>query len=180
MSNPDRVSGLVVLDISPVTYTVNDPSWNAVQGIIQTLKEVDLSGGKTKRDVDMALRTSVEDPALRAFVLTNLEVVPTKEKSQQLRWKININAISNQLNRIASFDVQSVDIGEYEGFDLQYKGDTFLIKGGASSFVKGSHMPIISKHFPNYMLTTVKGSGHWVHAESPDATLALIKKYLDR
>jgi len=169
---------LVILDIAPVKYTENDPSWNAVQCIIQTLKEVDLNAGKTKRDVDMELRKSVEDPALRAFVLTNLEVVSTK--SQQLRWKINIIAIADQLKRIASFDVHNIDIGGDEESDLQYKGDTFLIKGGASSFVKGSHMPVISKHFPNYMLTTVKGSGHWVHAESPDATLALMKKYLDR
>lgn len=181
LSNPDRISGLVIIDIAPVTYTENDPAWNAVQGIIQTLKGVDLAPvGKTKRDVDMELRKSVEDPALRAFVLTNLEVVSLEDKSQQLRWKININAVADQLHKIASFDVQSIDIGGDEGLGVQYLGDTFLIKGGASSFVKGSHMPVISRHFPNYMLTTVKGSGHWVHAESPDATLALLKKYLDR
>jgi len=180
LASPDRVAGLVVMDIAPVKYTNMDASWSAVEGIIETLKQVNLTPGKTKRDVDLELRESVEDPALRAFVLTNLDVTSSGE-GPCLRWKININAVADQLHRIASFDVNSLDIGDYgHEVNLQYRGDTFLIKGGASSFVKGSHMDVISKHFPNYMVTTIKGCGHWVHAESPEATLALLKKYLDR
>jgi Predicted hydrolases or acyltransferases (alpha/beta hydrolase superfamily) len=182
LASPDRVAGLVVMDIAPVKYTDTDASWSAVQSIIETLKQVQLSPGKTKRDVDVELRTRVEDPALRAFVLTNLDVTSSGEEGPTLRWKINIHAVADQLHRIASFDVNSLDLGDPDGhgFNLQYQGDTFLIKGGASSFVKGSHMDVISKHFPNYMVTTIKGCGHWVHAESPEATLALLKKYLDR
>jgi len=41
-------------------------------------------------------------------------------------------------------------------------------------------MPVIAEYFPNYMLTTIRGAGHWVHAEAPDDTLALLKRYLDR
>jgi pimeloyl-ACP methyl ester carboxylesterase len=29
-------------------------------------------------------------------------------------------------------------------------------------------------------LTTIRGAGHWVHAEAPDDTIALLKRYLDR
>jgi hypothetical protein len=29
-------------------------------------------------------------------------------------------------------------------------------------------------------LTTIRGAGHWVHAEAPDDTLALLKRFLDR
>ena len=180
LSNPDRVAGLVVLDIAPVTYTSEDASWNAVEGIIQSLRDVELPPGKTKRDVDFELRTSVEDPALRAFVLTNLDNLPSKDKVITLRWKINVQAIAEELHKIAGFDVGSVDLQEDSASDLQYEGDTFLIKGGASSFVKNSHMPVIKKHFPNFLLTSIKGAGHWVHAESPDQTVALLKQYLDR
>jgi esterase len=180
LSNPDRVAGLVVLDIAPVKYTNKDPMWKAVVGIINSLKDVELPPGKTKRDVDVELRTSVEDPAIRAFVLTNLETIPSKDKVQTLRWKINVDAIADQLHRIAAFDVKSMELTEESELDLQYSGDTFLIKGGASSFVKNAHIPLIKKHFPNFMLTSVKGCGHWVHAESPDQTVALLKKYLDR
>jgi pimeloyl-ACP methyl ester carboxylesterase len=41
-------------------------------------------------------------------------------------------------------------------------------------------MDQIASFFPNHMLTTIRGAGHWVHAEAPDDTVALIKRYLDR
>ena len=176
LKNSDRVSGLVVLDIAPVTYTFDDPAWKTIKGIIDVLQSVELGKEMTKRDVDKALRTDIEDPALRAFVLTNLESTPG---DSGLRWKINIESISKELETIAGFDVESLKGNEGEEA-LQYSGDTFFINGGASRFVKGAYMPIIATYFPNYMLTTIRGSGHWVHAEAPDDTLALLKRYLDR
>ena len=179
LAHPDRVEGLVVMDIAPVTYTRQDASWSAVQDIIQALVDVKLDQ-KTKGDVEMELRANVSDPALRAFVMTNLET----KKGGSLAWKIHIDAISKQLEKIASFDVNYLDEKTFlERLNQEmrlYQGDTFVIKGGSSSFIKGSHMETISRLFPNYMLTTVKGAGHWVHAEAPEATLALLKTYLDR
>ena len=191
---PERISGLVVLDIAPVTYTDSNPAWNAVQVIIDSLKDVQIEPGMTKRNIDQALRSTVEDPALRAFVLTNLEEDKDKDI---LRWKVNIDSIASQLDVIAGFDY-----GDNEE-STKYHGDTFFINGGTSTFVKTAHMETISRHFPNYMvsyayqftlcfivktglltilskLTTIRGSGHWVHAEAPDDTFALLKKYLDR
>lgn len=64
--------------------------------------------------------------------------------------------------------------------ETQYNGDVFFIHGGASRFVRHTHMKTIASFFPNHMLTTIRGAGHWVHAEAPDDTVALLKKYLDR
>lgn len=64
--------------------------------------------------------------------------------------------------------------------EIRYHGDTFFILGGQSKFVRNSHIPTIAHHFPNYMMTSIKGSGHWVHSEAPDDTLLLLKRYLDR
>lgn len=143
---PNRISGLVVLDIAPVTYTTKDPAWSAVKGIIDSLKDVQIEEGMTKRNIDQALRSSVEDPALRAFVLTNLE---EDKKKKMLRWKINIESIASQLDVIAGFDYGD----DNDEDDTKYHGDTFFINGGTSSFVKTSHMETISRHFPNYMVS---------------------------
>jgi pimeloyl-ACP methyl ester carboxylesterase len=59
-------------------------------------------------------------------------------------------------------------------------GDAFFIHGGQSRFVRSSHIPTIASYFPNHLLTTVRGAGHWIHAEAPDDTTALLKKFLDR
>jgi pimeloyl-ACP methyl ester carboxylesterase len=199
----------------------------------------------TKRDVDAALRKrapTLEDPALRAFVLTNLEQVAPATRgggggldgggggggddgdasSPTLRWKIHWDGIVNEMDRIAGFDVhdRAMDDGAAgtspssspgggdaedgdddegiapppretnDGLDInngdannnavQYHGDVFFIHGGASRFVRHSHISTIASFFPNHMLTTIRGSGHWVHAEAPDDTIALLKRYLDR
>jgi len=91
LSQPHRIAGLVVLDTSPVAYdSTNNPAWKAVENIVSVVRDVKLEPGKTKRDIDVDLRRSVEDPALRAFVLTNLEVVDQTKGEKLLRWKINI------------------------------------------------------------------------------------------
>lgn len=199
LSHSHRIAGLVVLDTSPVAYnSSNNPAWKTIENIVSVVRGVKLEPGKTKRDIDVDLRQSVEDPALRAFVLTNLESADGasgKDGAMKiLRWKINIESIASELDQIANFvlsddggDVDSnlkENQGEQQGNQLPqqqfYDGDTFFINGGASNFVRAGHMPVIAKYFPNYMLTTIRGAGHWVHAEAPDDTLALVKRYLDR
>ena len=94
----------------------------------------------------------------------------------------------NQLDSIAGFDVhdQAMDEGivtaveESSPSKYTYDGDVFFIHGGASRFVRSSHLSTITSFFPNHMLTTIRGVGHWVHAEAPDDTIALLKRYLDR
>jgi len=178
--HPKRVSGLVVLDIAPVTYTQKDGSWKAVQTIIHAMNSVDLQTLSSRLEVDAALKKNgVDDPALRSFVLTNLKTRTLENNSAQtnstLHWKINLPSIVNQLDVIAGFELPSENSDK-----LQYHGDTFIISGGASRFIRSGHMEIISNFFPNHMLTTVRGVGHWIHAEAPDDTVALLKRYLDR
>ena len=208
---PERVAGLVVLDIAPVRYYSDQSSgggddgsgWKAVEKIVRSVASIDLSDEKftTKRDVDAVLRNGMlEDAALRAFVLTNLEQLRKDDINDDvppLRWKIHWDGIVNELDRIAGFDVHdevmddsvlTVNGNEGEerrmnntqGKNIQYEGDVFFIHGGASRFVRHSFLPTIASYFPNHMLTTIRGVGHWVHAEAPDDTIALLKQYLDR
>ncbi|KAL7435881.1 hypothetical protein ACHAXH_005236 [Discostella pseudostelligera] len=216
LMHPERVAGLVVLDIAPVRYysgqkegsdgegssgsgsgSGDGSGWKAVEEIVRSVAQIDLNKGQytTKRDVDAALRQggALEDPALRAFVLTNLEQVrSTDEDTAPLRWKINWDGIVKELDRIAGFDVHGQVLDGVVSFEddgaasqsnnnnLQYAGDVFFIHGGASRFVRHSHISTIASYFPNHMLTTIRGVGHWVHAEAPDDTIALLKRYLDR
>jgi len=203
LMHPERVAGLVVLDIAPVRYYSDtkekggggeDSGWKAVEEIVRSVAQIDLvqGGYTTKRDVDAVLRQGMlEDPALRAFVLTNLEQLRTTEENEvPLRWKIHWDGIVKQLDWIAGFDVhdQVMDdsvtdaetIVQQQQSKMQYEGDVFFIHGGASRFVRHSYISTIASFFPNHMLTTIRGVGHWVHAEAPDDTIALLKKYLDR
>lgn len=163
LMHPHRIEGLVVIDIAPVTYSESDLQWKAVSEIIVALRNIQIGEGVTKKDIDEQLREHVQDPALRAFCLTNYDV-------KRNAWKVNIDTIASQIDRIAGFiDAKTI-----------YEGDTFFISGGQSRFIRSAHLEDIGKLFPNHMLTSVRGVGHWVHAEAPDDTVALLKKYLDR
>ena len=179
LTDPDRVEGLVVLDIAPVSYSQDEPHWKAVQDIVTELSKVPVGPGVTRRDVDVALREAVPDPALRAFCLTNFDAAKGE-------WKIHMHGICAQLDEIASFNLhhhngQHERNGETEPQQSQqYPGDAFFIHGGQSRFVRHSYIPAIQERFPNHMLTTVRGAGHWIHAEKPEDTIALIKRFLER
>lgn len=161
---PERVHGLVVLDIAPVQYTPQDVNWKAVRDIVSALESVPLTAGMTRQQVDQHLRTTVPDPALRSFCLTNFDV-------RRGQWNIPLHYIAAQLDSLSDFDIDPTNT---------YSGDAFFIHGGQSRFVRSSHMPTISQYFPNHLLTTIRGAGHWIHAEAPDDTTALLKKFLDR
>mmetsp|Transcript_22346 Transcript_22346/g.53162 ORF Transcript_22346/g.53162 Transcript_22346/m.53162 type:complete len:462 (-) Transcript_22346:1918-3303(-) len=175
---PEYVEGLVVLDIAPVTYTSeDDPHWRAVEDILraihEAIEETKANGTETtKRDFDVLLRKSIPDPALRAFVLTNFD-------SMTNQWKIPIATIVQELKQIAGFDLTTTSSPDFNS-SLTYDGDVFIINGGQSRFVRHAYMDQIASYFPNHMLTTIRGSGHWVHAEAPDDLVALLKRYLDR
>ncbi|KAL3897794.1 MAG: hypothetical protein SGARI_006837 [Bacillariaceae sp.] len=165
---PERVEGLVVLDIAPVSYNrQEDPHWKAVEDILHAIHQVVIETTSTTAsaaEIDTALRQSIPDPALRAFVLTNYD-------NRKQEWKIPIGTLVEQLEQIAGFDLQS---------QSPFDGDVFIINGGQSRFVRHAYMDAIASYFPNHMLTTVRGAGHWVHAEAPDDVTALLKRYLDR
>lgn len=158
--HPHRVDGLCVLDIAPVAYSADESHWKTVSDIIHVLNAIEVGPETTKKDVDAQLRKTLPDPALRAFCLTNFD---------RNQWKIPLPSIAASLEDIAGFDVEGT-----------YEGDTFFIHGGQSKFVRHAYMDAIRSSFPNHMLTTIRGSGHWVHAEAPEDTIALLKRFLDR
>lgn len=175
---PDRVDGLVVLDIAPVQYARDtNPNWKAVEDILRAVARVE--GGGDKRTVDKALRPAVPDPALRAFVMTNYD-------AHCGQWKIPVLTLVRELENIAGFELGdggdeiTMESSHHHSQRRQYDGDVFIIHGGQSKFVRHHHMDAIARYFPNHLLTTIRGAGHWVHAEAPDDTVALLKRFLDR
>lgn len=202
--HPERVAGLIVLDMAPVSYVHPgggdyDSNWKTIRDILQVLTTVPFEPGMTKRDVDIFLRSHIDDPAIRAFCLTNLEMTTTtattsSSSSSEMtipRWKIPLSMIAQQLDRLADFDLRPKSLESSSSShspsnlsslpsSLVYEGDAFFITGGQSKFVRSVHLPTIQRYFPNHMVSTIRGAGHWVHAEAPDETIALIKRYLDR
>eukprot|EP00158_Paraphelidium_tribonemae_P000397 Partr_v1_DN22049_c1_g1_i1_m44401 putative Abhydrolase domain containing len=63
--HPERVQGLVVMDIAPVPYSVVDQTnWGETQRIIEAITKLDISGVTSRRDADGLLEKDIVDPMI--------------------------------------------------------------------------------------------------------------------
>ncbi|CAM9828138.1 unnamed protein product [Ectocarpus sp. 12 AP-2014] len=208
--HPQVVKGLVVMDIAPVSYSINmcerwfstlmtplpqsarvdATNWGETQKIIEAIHKMPLEGVTSRRDADELLAKDIVDPALRAFAVTNLDKDPA---SGGWAWRINIDAIQRSMGVLAQFDSgkrhqEEIDGrlkggggGDGDADELgAYKGDALFVAGGNSRYIRSQHLTEIGKLFPRFVVSTIKGAGHWVHADNPTETLRLAKSFLDR
>ena len=156
---PDRVSRLLVADIAPVRY---DP---AFRGIADAMLAVPLGPGLTRAAADAALAPAVPDPAVRGFLLQNLRLGPAAA------WRIGLREIAAALPGIEGWDAPP---------GSQYPGPVLMLRGERSDYVRPEHRPAIRALFPAAQFMALKGAGHWLHADAPDAFVEIARAFLDR
>lgn len=157
---PERVERLVVADIAPVKY----PRL-VFRSYVEKLQSVDLSQVKRRNEVDPLIADVIESPAVRAFLLGNLE-----NTSEGLRWMVNLEALGREMDTIGGVPAIRPD--------SKYDGDTLFINGGASDYVLSSHHQLIRHLFPKVQFHTIEGAGHWVHAEKPHDFMNVLSEFL--
>ena len=161
------VDGVIVVDIAPVEYAAGDGSgWSSIASTISSCISLPLSQLPDRRAADAALALEIPDPSLRAFVLASATRRPP------MSWLADVPALSASLETLASFPSPR---GR-----SPFAGDAYFVAGGNSKFVKSSHVPAIAELFPSNMIVSVRGAGHWVHAESPNDVAGLVRRYLER
>jgi len=177
LTQPEKIAGLVVLDIAPVCYTLEkDPQWKDVVTWLLALNALPLSTVTNRAHADSLLAPVIPNESKRAFCLSALQPDPT---TKQLKWQLNIRALVNNLDTLAAFDLPQSPESAY-GSQLSYNGDALFVAGGKSRFLRSSHLSTIAALFPRYALTSVREAGHWLHVEAAEQTQALIKAYLER
>jgi len=146
---PKRVDRLVVADMAPVKY----PRM-VFKSYVEKLQSVDLSSVTKRSEVDPLISDVIESPAVRAFLLGNLE-----NTSEGLRWMVNLDTLGREMETIGSVPAVRVD--------ANYQGDTLFVDGANSDYVQSSHHQLIRHLFPKVEFKTIADAGHWVHAEKP-------------
>jgi len=155
--HPERVLRLVVVDI---TYKARPPVF---ADAIEALARLDLNALKRIRDAAAELRPSIPDPAVRFFLLKNLEHLP----DGSYRWKANLDAIRRNLPLICG----PVDV---RGFPKP----CLFIRGSDSNYIEPGDWPEIKSRFPLAQLVTIAGSGHWPHVDNKTAFLNALSDFL--
>ncbi len=171
---PERVQALISVDIAPKSYrNLALASRTAANhtSMIDAMMKLDLSKIESREDADQALATSIGSERIRSFLLKNLR----RENGGGFQWRINLEAISNNLEAIfEGMDRERIAAdGGITGFPALF------ISGGNSEYIRTADLQLIRDIFPTAEVVSVPGAGHWVHAEQPALLVKTIRYFLD-
>ncbi|MGQ0827130.1 MAG: alpha/beta fold hydrolase [Bacteroidota bacterium] len=138
---------LIVVDIAPRYYPLHH------QSVLEGLQAVDFNLVKTRKEVEAVLSKNIPDFGTKQFLLKNLYW----KEDEKLAWRFNLKVITKQIENIG-LAIQS---------DSVCNIPALFIRGERSNYISDDDMDQILDIFPDAILETVTGAGHWVHAEKP-------------
>lgn len=157
--HPDLIEKLLVADIAPKYYQPHH------QQILEGLTRLDEAEISSRKDADHILSDFINEQGIRMFLLKNLY---RKEKNKY-GLRVNLKALKANIE----------EVGKALDENLQFKGKTLFLKGGASNYIKSDDVALIEKHFPQAKVEAIQDAGHWLHAEQKnaffEASLAFLK-----
>ncbi|MGA8850620.1 MAG: alpha/beta fold hydrolase [Aeromicrobium sp.] len=159
LRHPDLVRRLVVVDISP---SASEDS-GEFQHLLDSLAELDLATLNRRGEADERLADQIEDPRVRGFLLQNLRSGP-----DGFMWQANLAVLRRDL----------AAIGDFPQLDGTFDGAVLWMAGDRSSYITDQDEPAMRRLFPRTTLVTVKGAGHWVHSEQPEAFASALRVFL--
>jgi esterase len=149
LTYPDKVSKLIVADISPRAYPETGHHME-----MEALQSLDLGSITRRADADEALAKQIPLESTRQFLLKNLS-----REGERFVLKLNLEAISKNYDKISV----KIDAGNH-----LFDKETLFICGAESDYIIENDKPGILKLFPKARFVSIPGAGHWVHAESPE------------
>jgi len=174
VNNPERISHLIVLDISPKSYlfslNIESDTLNH-KNIMESMLEVNFGGIKHRNELDDLLSKKIRSNRIRQFILKNVK----RKEDKSFGWRLNIQALYNNLEKILDgFSVSGQSFGdEITGFSILF------VKGGNSEYITEDDKGRIQDIFPYAEFKTIQNAGHWLHAEQPDDLLKTIKNFIN-
>lgn len=163
LRHPELLERLVVVDVSPVSYDHG----SEFEGFVQAMRAIDLTSLERRSDADAQLQPAVPDPTVRSFLLQNL-----RRDGDEWCWQANLEGLGEGLSSLGGWPADELsDAGPFEGRVLWMAGEH-------SAYVRDDYAAAMERWFPRAQRVTVKGAGHWVHAERPEVFLAVLKRFL--
>lgn len=159
LTQPERLSRLIVADIAPVTYDHANLSY------VRTMQGLDLAGTTRRAEADRALADRIPDPGVRGFLLQNLVQGETG-----FRWRINLETLGASMAAIHGFPEALLT--------ASWDGPTLFLTGASSDYVQAKDRDRIRDLFPSAAFEEVADAGHWLHAENPAGFLTAVEAFL--
>lgn len=158
LQHADMWDKLIVVDIAPKSYPVHHDQ------IIEGLEAIPVDALESRGEADNILEEYIDEFGTRQFLLKNL----SRKKEGGFEWKINLPVIKKNI------ELMGEGIEEH----LAIEKDVLFIRGEKSNYIKNDDSILIMQLFPNATVETIKGAGHWVHAEKPKELLETVMGFL--
>jgi len=149
---PKLVQKLFVLDISPKEYPIHH------QSIMDSLESLDFNSLNTRKEINNKLKKSIEQSALRNFLLKNIY----RKDNKRFDFRFNLKSLSKNINKIG----EKVDSAE------KFTGEAYFFKGSRSEYIMHSDQELIHKLFPKSKFIKIQNAGHWLHVDNPNDFLS--------
>ena len=159
LRHPELVGRLVVADIAPAV----SEGAGEFEHLLDSLARIDLGSVERRAQADEQLAQWVHDERVRGFLLQNL-----RSTKDGFAWQANLALLRRELGLI----------GGFPDLDATFDHPVLWIAGGRSDYVQPHHAETMKRLFPRTTAVTIKGAGHWVHSEKPEAFTSALRTFL--
>ncbi|MFL6063183.1 MAG: alpha/beta fold hydrolase [Friedmanniella sp.] len=162
---PELVDRLCVVDVAPVPTA----GLSAFAPYLEGMRAVDLTRLPDRASAEAVLAPYVPDPVVRSFLLQNL-----RRDGSGWRWQMNLQLLGDELDAVAGWPDLTAPPYDASPFD----GAVLWVRGSESDYIRPEHAAAMRALFPRVQTVTVKGAGHWVHADQPEVFAGVLRRFL--
>jgi pimeloyl-ACP methyl ester carboxylesterase len=161
LNKPELLNKLIVVDVSPRKYPQNTEHLQLLNAMLST----DLTIAHSRSEVELQIRDKIKSQRLRQFLLKNLYW----NDHDQLEWRLNLPVLNASLPLM---------FGGIES-DTVFTRPVLFIRGSLSGYIKEEDIEAIRKNFPDAIIKTLPGAGHWAHADAPEEFFLSVTDFLN-
>jgi len=155
---PERLAGLVVVDIAPRYYSPHH------QEVLAGLNAVNLEAAQSRTEAEASMAECISEWDVRQFLLKNLY----RKEDGKFAWRINLPVLEAAVE----------SIGDDIEFTEPVHIPALFIKGNNSRYIRPEDEKYIGEIFPHAQIAGIEGAGHWVQAEKPEEFTRAVLDFL--
>jgi len=148
-THPEKTDKLIVDDIAPREYDIN-----FIKDVVLSLYKIPLDNFSKRADIDKEVSLFIEDDFTKLFILKNLY----RNEDKVFAWRFNIDVFVEKIKNIQEANFVN-------GICTL---PTYFIRGENSNYINNNDESLIQKHFSDVSISTIKDTGHFLHAEKPE------------
>jgi pimeloyl-ACP methyl ester carboxylesterase len=156
---PDKVEKMIVVDIGPKKYPVTN------QFVVDALDRFDPGTLPSRKEAEALLSLYIKEEGTKQFLLKNLYW----DDNQRLQWRFYFDSIKQNIKGVSEATPVPAQ---------PLNTPVLFLKGEHSDYIFNADTKLMKEIFPNSRLEIIPNTGHWVHADNPEAFFNAVDKFL--